>query len=61
MMGEESKVSYPTEGKPAKRKREWKHRQGYYNRDRRMHEVQSAYGFWKTLGREGAEQDAAGV
>ncbi|KAK6603506.1 hypothetical protein H4I96_06274 [Botrytis cinerea] len=59
MMGEESKISNPTEDKPAKEKRERKHRQGFYNRDRRMHGVQSAYGFWKAPGREGAEQDAA--
>ncbi|TEY79927.1 hypothetical protein BOTCAL_0040g00270 [Botryotinia calthae] len=58
MMGEEPKVN-PTENKSAKTKRERKRRQGFYNRDRRMHGVQNAYGFWQAPGREGAEQDAA--
>ncbi|KAF7956011.1 hypothetical protein EAE96_004932 [Botrytis aclada] len=57
MMGEESKDRKPTEGKPAKKNRERKHRQGFYNRDRRMYGVQRAYGFWQGPGREGAEQD----
>ncbi|TGO35360.1 hypothetical protein BHYA_0161g00240 [Botrytis hyacinthi] len=59
MMGEESKDKNPPEGKPAKKKRERKHRQGFYNRDRRMHGVQRTFGFWEPAGREGAEQDAA--
>ncbi|KAF5868073.1 uncharacterized protein Bfra_007268 [Botrytis fragariae] len=58
MMGEESKDKNPTEGKPAKKKRERKHRQGFYNRDRRIYGVQRAFGFWEAPGREGAEQDA---
>ncbi|TGO44943.1 hypothetical protein BCON_0441g00050 [Botryotinia convoluta] len=36
MMGEESKDNEPTENKSAKKKRERKHRQGFYNRDRRI-------------------------
>ncbi|KAF7934878.1 uncharacterized protein EAE98_002923 [Botrytis deweyae] len=59
MMGEESKDKNTTEGQPAKKKRERKHRQGFYNRDRRMYGVQRAFGFWEAPGREGAEQDAA--
>ncbi|TGO19927.1 hypothetical protein BTUL_0002g01760 [Botrytis tulipae] len=59
MMGEESKEKNPTESKPAKKKRERKHRQGFYNRDRRMYGVHRAFGFWEPAGREGAEQDAA--
>lgn len=61
MMGEESKEKFPTGGKPAKKKRERKHRQGFYNRDRRMYGVQRAFGFWQPAGREGAEKDAASM
>ncbi|KAF7939097.1 uncharacterized protein EAE97_007178 [Botrytis byssoidea] len=51
MMGEEPKEKTLTE--------ERKHRQGFYNRDRRMYGVQRTFGFWEPAGREGAEQDAA--
>ncbi|KAF7894033.1 hypothetical protein EAF00_007547 [Botryotinia globosa] len=61
MMGEESKDKNLTESKPTKKKRERKHRQGFYNRDRRMHGVQRTFGSWEPAGREGAEQDAASM
>ncbi|TGO22742.1 hypothetical protein BPAE_0156g00050 [Botrytis paeoniae] len=61
MMGEESKDKNLTEDKPAKKKRERKHRRGFYNRDRRIYGVQRAYGFWEAPGREGAEQDATNI